>query len=144
MLSTDSCRLFPLRTTFTACHSLSFSFCPANSVSGPLPVVGGGIQITNSTVGKGVCAYSRTLPTPQYTHTQSSHAVCDRASGENLHVCQTHSHYGFSQYAGNERTQISGLTDCKIERLLKTLRCCSRMPSKESRTKKTEPAEEVD
>ncbi|TNN54106.1 hypothetical protein EYF80_035665 [Liparis tanakae] len=40
-LSTDSCRLLPRRTTFTVCHSLSFSFWPANSVSGPLPVVGG-------------------------------------------------------------------------------------------------------
>lgn len=37
-LSTDSCRLLPRRTTFTVCHSLSFSFCPANSISGPLPV----------------------------------------------------------------------------------------------------------
>lgn len=46
-LSTDSCRLLPLRTTFTVCHSLSFSFCPANSVSGPLPVVGGGERKRN-------------------------------------------------------------------------------------------------
>lgn len=36
-LSTDSCRLLPRRTTLTVCHSLSFSLCPANSVSGPLP-----------------------------------------------------------------------------------------------------------
>lgn len=51
---------------------------------------GGGIQITNSTAGM-VCA-----PTHVPTHRQSSYIVGDRASGENLHVCATHSHYGFS------------------------------------------------
>ncbi len=36
-LSTESCKFFPRRTTFTVCHSLSFSFSPTRSISGPLP-----------------------------------------------------------------------------------------------------------
>ena len=36
-LSTESCRFFPRRTTFTVCHSLSLSFWPTTSISGPLP-----------------------------------------------------------------------------------------------------------
>lgn len=88
-------------------------------------------EFKSQTAQRERCVRLPTHPSqPPYTHTQSSLTVGDRASGENLHVCETHSHYGFSQYAGNERNQISGLTDCKIERLLKTSQCCSRMPSK--------------
>lgn len=36
-LSTESCKFFPRRPTFTACHSLSFSFSPTRRISGPLP-----------------------------------------------------------------------------------------------------------
>lgn len=65
-LSTDSCRLLPRRTTFTVCHSLSFSFCPANSISGPLPVTEEGREgIQNQKLHKGERCATHTA----HTHT---------------------------------------------------------------------------
>lgn len=90
-LSTDSCRLLPLRTTFTVCHSLSFSFCPANSVSGPLPVVGDGEGIQNHKWHSGIAV--RTTYTHPHTHRHSSRTAGDSAGGENLHVWGTRSPY---------------------------------------------------
>lgn len=49
---------------------------------------------------------------------------------EKTHVCQQHSHFGFSQDSENGRNQICSLTDCKIGCLLKSSQCCSKMSSK--------------
>lgn len=129
-LSTDSCKLLPRRTTFTVCHSLSFSFCPASSTSGPLPVVGRegrGFKIINGTVGNAVC----TQLTHPSTHPQAVvHVRRATVLEEKTHVCQTHSYFGFSQDSENGRNQIFSLTDCKIGCLLKSSQCCSRMSSK--------------
>lgn len=70
------------------------------------------------------------------THPHNAiHKVSSRGSGENLHVCKTHSR---RQYGENERKQISGLTDCKNWCVLKSSQRCSWM-SNHSKT-----AEEVD
>lgn len=124
-LSTDSCRLLPLRTTFTVCHSLSFSFCPANSVSGPLPVVGDGERIQNHKWHSGIAVRTTYVRARTHartpTHRHSSHTAGDSARGENLHVFRnTFTLLNIPVYCKNGNDQIFGLTDCKFERLLQS------------------------
>lgn len=84
-LSTDSCRLLPRRTTFTVCHSLSFSFCPANSISGPLPVTEEGREgIQNHKLHKGERCATHTA----HTHQHRFYTVGNNRREENLHVWQ--------------------------------------------------------
>lgn len=85
-LSTDSCRFLPRRTTFTVCHSLSFSFCPANSISGPLPVIeegegGGGIQTHKRQKGEHSATHTRPRTPASFFF---FYKAGDDVSGENL------------------------------------------------------------
>ncbi len=80
-LSTESCRLFPRRTTFTECHSLSFSFCPANRVSGPLPAEREGqshtplqascLINTAQSTSQACCSHLSLTHTHTHTHTHT-------------------------------------------------------------------------
>lgn len=99
-LSTDSCRLLPRRTTFTVCHSLSFSFWPANSISGPLPVTEEGREgVQNHKLHKGERCATHTA----HAHQHRFYTVGDNRSEENLHVwqCLHTTAHQFAQYREN-------------------------------------------
>lgn len=58
------------------------------------------------------CAHT-THPSTHPPTSSGSHTASGSVRGENPHVCQTHSHFGFSRDSESGRNRICSLTDCK-------------------------------